>query len=417
MKILWFTNNSVNLNKELTRGGWMQSLAHHLTLDESLQLYIATRYSGKQLRKITEQNTTYFLVPDRRNLLQKRIDIIFNREPIADLVQRYLAVIDEIKPDIIHIFGTEMEYGLVIGLTDIPVVIHIQGVLQPYYYHLTRIKLPFLKTFYSQRIIHILKGSTIQNGLRIFKRRVGIEKKIYAIARYFMGRTAWDQQLTHLLSPNAHYFHCDEMLRQDFLEAGWLGGHSNETLNVVSIISNALYKGHETLVATCRILKETGVRNLTWHVIGLDAATPSYRIFYKPHMNFLAGHIQLHGELTAEAIIKILQHADVYVHPSHIENSSNSICEAMALGMPVIALHTGGNASLIDHGVDGLLVADHDPYTLAATIQQVVSNPEQSQKMASYAKKRAMTRHHPDQIIADLKTIYQKVIELHANKK
>ena len=416
MKILWFTNNAVNLNKGLTRGGWMQSLEHHLALDETLQLYIATRYSGKALRRITEQNTTYLLIPDSRNLLQKRIDIVFNREPINKLIQQYLTVIDEIKPDVIHVFGTEMEYGLMSGLTDIPVVIHIQGILHPYYYHLTRIKLPFFKALYAQRMIDILKGSTLQNGLRIFKRRVGIERKIYETARYFMGRTDWDQQITHLLSPNACYFHCDEMLRPCFLEADWTH-HATETLNVVSIISSPLYKGHETLVATCRVLKETATKNLVWHVIGLDTTTPSYRIFYKPYMKSLTGHIQMHGELTAEAIIKILQHADIYVHPSHIENSSNSICEAMALGMPVIALHTGGNASLINHGVDGLLVADHDPYTLAATIQQVVSNPEQSQKMASYAKKRATTRHHPDRIIADLKAIYQKVIELHANKK
>lgn len=415
MKILWFTNNAVNLNKELTRGGWMQSLAHHLTRDENLQLYVVTRYSGKQLRRITEKKTTYFLVPDSRNLLQKRVDIILNREPIAELVQRYLAVIDEIKPDMIHVFGTEMEYGLVSGLTDIPVVIHIQGVLQPYYYHLTRIKLPFLKTLYSQRMIDIFKGSTIQNGLRIFKRRVGIEKKIYETASYFMGRTAWDQQITRLFSPNAYYFHCDEMLRHDFLEADWKN-HLTETLNVVSIISSPLYKGHETLVATCQVLKETGVKNFTWQVIGLDTKTPAYRLFYQPSMKLLAGHIQLHGELKAEEIIKILENADVYVHPSHIENSSNSICEAMALGMPVIALYTGGNASLIEHGVDGLLVADHDPYALAATIQQVMSNPEQSWKMASNAKARAAIRHHPERIIADLKAIYQKVIELHANR-
>ena len=416
MKILWFTNNTVNLGKELTRGGWMQSLAHHLALDENLQLYIATRYSGKAIRRITEQKTTYFLVPDQRNLLQKRIDIVLNREPINELIQQYLTVIDEIKPDMIHVFGTEMEYGLVSGLTDIPVIIHIQGILQPCYYHLTRIKLPFLKTLYSQRLIDILKGSTIWNGLRIFKRRVGIERKIYKTARYFMGRTDWDQQLTHLLSPNARYFHCDEMLRQSFLEADWTG-HATEALRVVSIISSPLYKGHDTLVATCQVLKETGVKNFTWHVIGLDATTPSYRIFYKPYMKLLTGHIQLHGELKAEEIIEILQTADVYVHPSHIENSSNSICEAMALGMPVIALHTGGNASLIQHGVDGLLVADHDPYVLAATIQQVVSNPEQSRKMASNAKARAAIRHNPERIIANLKEIYQGVIELHENKK
>lgn len=135
MKVLWFTNNTVNLSKDKLTGGWMQSLAFQICKDDRIQLNIATRYNGKDIRIIKDQQTTYFLVPDKRNLFQKRIDILLNREPIEYYLGEYLKVIGHVEPDIIHVFGTEMDYGLICEITEIPVVIHIQGILHPYFYH------------------------------------------------------------------------------------------------------------------------------------------------------------------------------------------------------------------------------------------------------------------------------------------
>lgn len=132
-----------------------------------------------------------------------------------------------------------------------------------------------------------------------------------------------------MFAPNASYFHGDEILRQDFYNAQWKG-NSGETKVIVSTISNPLYKGHETVIATCWVLKKLGVKFI-WHIIGVNAEAVSYRLFYKSNMKQLAGNIQLPGELKPKEMISILQSANVYVHPSHIENSSNSICEAMTL--------------------------------------------------------------------------------------
>lgn len=406
----------VNLDNNIIYGGWMQSLEHQISKDENIQLYIATRYNGKHLCKIVRQRTSYYLVPDKRNLLRKRIDIFLNREPIEEMLQQYLQVIDDIRPDIIHIFGTEMEYGLVGGLTTLPVVIHIQGILHACYYQLAKIHIPFCKRISTQNIIDYIKGNTLKNSLSIFKRRTAQnEAKIFQSCRCFIGRTNWDKKITNMFAPNASYFHGDEILRQDFYNAQWKG-NSGETKVIVSTISNPLYKGHETVIATCWVLKKLGVKFI-WHIIGVNAEAVSYRLFYKSNMKQLAGNIQLPGELKPKEMISILQSANVYVHPSHIENSSNSICEAMTLGMPVIALQVGGNASMITHGVDGLLVPDNDPYSLAATILEVSSNQEKYRKMAGNAKVKAMARHNPEQIVKALKEIYTRVVESHAAKK
>ncbi len=278
------------------------------------------------------------------------------------MVRRYIQVIEELRPDIVQVFGTEMDYGLVSGLADVPVIIHIQGMLLPIYYHLSSLHVPFLKALCAATVIDHIKGSTIRNGHRIFKRRSATERKIFQSCQYVIGRTDWDRQMVRLFAPQAYYFHCDEMLREIFFRTTWKGNDSRP-INLVSSISGPLYKGHETLLETGLALKRVGV-SFVWHVIGLDEKSTAYRIFYRERMKLLSGHVRLYGELKPDEMIPILENAHLYIHPSHVENSSNAICEAMAMGMPVVALYTGGNASLIENGVDGILVPDNDPTSL-----------------------------------------------------
>ena len=399
----------------MTRGGWMQRLAQEISRNRDIQLHIATRVSGKEAYRINNQGITYYLVPDKRTLLRKRLDIFLNREPTDDLIKQYLKIICDIGPDIVQVFGTEMDYGLVAGVTNVPVIIHIQGVLLPIYYHLSKLHVPFWKALRAAPVIDRIKGSTIRNGLRIFKRRAATERKIFQACHYFIGRTDWDRHMVRFFAPHARYFHCDEMLREIFFKATW-NGNDSRPINLVSTISGPLYKGHETLVETGLALKRAGT-SFVWHIIGLDAKSTAYRIFYRDKMKQMADYIRLHGELKPEVMIPILENAHLYIHPSHIENSSNAICEAMAMGMPVVALYTGGNSSLIENGVDGILVPDNDPYYLAATIQNICSNSTLLRQMGNKARDRASVRHNPERITAELRNIYEMVISLHENSR
>ena len=69
----------------------------------------------------------------------------------------------------------------------------------------------------------------------------------------------------------------------------------------------------------------------------------------------------------------LLMTADVYVQVSHIENSPNSLCEAMLAGVPVVASYPGGTASRVQDLVHGGLVQDGDPYVLAGALKETSS--------------------------------------------
>ncbi len=75
-------------------------------------------------------------------------------------------------------------------------------------------------------------------------------------------------------------------------------------------------------------------------------------------------------------IPELLCEMDVFVLPSLGEGISNTILEAMASGLPVIATNVGGNPELVDEGKTGMLVPSSNPAKLAAAIMEYIDEPE-----------------------------------------
>lgn len=72
----------------------------------------------------------------------------------------------------------------------------------------------------------------------------------------------------------------------------------------------------------------------------------------------------------------LLAAMDVFVLPSLAEGISNTILEAMACGLPVVATDVGGNSELVIEGSTGFLVPRSDPDALAGAIRRYVDDPE-----------------------------------------
>jgi len=69
-------------------------------------------------------------------------------------------------------------------------------------------------------------------------------------------------------------------------------------------------------------------------------------------------------------IERIMSSLDVFVQPSLAEGISNTVLEAMASGIPVIATDVGGNPELVAHGETGVLIPPADTGRLAAAMQE-----------------------------------------------
>lgn len=104
----------------------------------------------------------------------------------------------------------------------------------------------------------------------------------------------------------------------------------------------------------------------------------------------LGERVRLLGE--RDDVPRVLRALDVFVLPSVAEGMSNTLLEAMATGLPVVATRVGGNPELVDDGVTGLLVPRRAPRALAAAIARYLDDPHLAALHGKAGRQRAEER-------------------------
>ena len=417
MRVLWFTNTpslgSSYLEKKGVGGSWIESLESELTKVPSVHLGISFNLNNIDIKPFTINNTKYYPVNNKLPVSKFR-KVVFrwtHRIKNEMDIQSYLDIIDEFKPDLINIFGTESDFGLIIPKISIPCIIHFQGNLTVNNLKWFTGFTPYYLLRYSNKKI-LLKGGGLYHDYIIAKKSAERERKIFKECKFFMGRTDWDRRLSSILSRGSKYYHCDEILRSGFYIHKWQPITKKSNLNIISVISKNIFKGLETIFECKKILqKNFPDYSIHWKIAGIrDGDEIAYLTERKYKSKFRDVNIKLLGPLDEEELIKNMLDADLFVHPSHIDNSPNSVCEAMLLGMPVIATYAGGIPSILSDKIEGLLVQDGDPYALSGAIIELLENIEYATKLAISARQRATARHDPQKIINDLLQIYASII-------
>ena len=98
------------------------------------------------------------------------------------------------------------------------------------------------------------------------------------------------------------------------------------------------------------------------------------------------------GRLDGEALARAYAVLDVFVHTGTDETFGQSLQEAMASGVPVVAPASGGPLDVVDHARTGLLHAPHDPAALVAAVEHLVTTPQVRLPMGEAARRTALTR-------------------------
>lgn len=114
--------------------------------------------------------------------------------------------------------------------------------------------------------------------------------------------------------------------------------------------------------------------------------------------------------MNEEELTSQLLRSSVYVHPSYIDNSPNSLCEAQMLGLPVIATNVGGVSTLISNGETGFLVPANAPYELAYLIKQLQQSQDLQTTIARKGAAAAALRHDRDTIAKALLSTYETIV-------
>jgi glycosyltransferase involved in cell wall biosynthesis len=395
----------------ITKCPWIDSLLEELRNYQSISLAVVLPINSDFLQKDQKDNIKLYGLPNPKemNIFKKVYNkLIYATENIE--INSYIKkVVDDFNPDIIQTFGTENPFGLIIPHLNKPVIMHIQGFLlvgeRKYFTGISRCE-QFRYT--SLKDLLIMRGS--YNGFFTFRKRAKIEEKVIASCNYFMGRTDFDKRIISLLSPKSTYYHCEEFIRKEFFEKQWNFPLRNE-IKCISILNGTTYKGIDLLVESSMILKKHTKFTFRFKVCGVSLNDEFVKILKKKYKKMASfENIEFLGKLTAAEIVTQLCDSNFYVHPSYMENSPNSICEAMVLGMPIVATNVGGLDSLITDKIEGLLVQEGDPYSFAATIVELTNNYKYAELLGKNAREKAIIRHNPKEIGMRLLDIYHRVL-------
>ncbi len=110
-------------------------------------------------------------------------------------------------------------------------------------------------------------------------------------------------------------------------------------------------------------------------------------------------------------VAEFMRRLDIFVLPSQTEGISNTILEAMATGLPVIATNVGGNPELVDNGNTGLLTPAGDIQGMADKILDYIHNQEKRQQHGRKALQRVSSEFSLQAMVARYQSVYDSFLE------
>jgi len=97
----------------------------------------------------------------------------------------------------------------------------------------------------------------------------------------------------------------------------------------------------------------------------------------------VAEQVNFAGRLDRDAMAECLRHSTVALNPSRVDNTPNSVLEAMASGVPVVSTNVGGVPFLVEHGSTALLVPPGDPTAMAEEVLRLLRDPALAAQLAA----------------------------------
>ena len=399
LKVLWLCNlmpgfvaaslGRTGTNKE----GWIEGIAERLLKNENIELAIAFPIRQDAFRESRNGIRLYGFVEDADH-----------PENYDKTVEAALGVIcEEFMPDVIHIFGTEFPHALsCLKLTEWRqrTVIHLQGIVEECGKHY-RDGVPKAVCEHAT-FRDVIRRDSIWQQEEKYRKRAALEREVLKLAVNVCGRTEFDKRYATSVNPNVKYYTLNETLRPSFYQYTWSIEGCNPHQLFLSQGNYPLKGAHYAIEAVGKVRKK--YPDVRLHVAG-DRIT-AYETFkdrlkissYGRYLRELVSEwglekaVSFTGSLNTNEMIEEYLAAQVYIMTSSVENSPNSLGEAMLLGMPCITSRVGGIPSLAEED-EVRMYESGDTDALAQLIIETFENQEESVGLGQRARAHALLTH------------------------
>lgn len=381
----------------------MWSLARALRNEPEIQLTVATACAGLPDLAFKRDGVEYRVVGLRRKL----VHWTGGNEGLG----RCARIVKQNQPDLVHIHGTERMFGLIGARRWVtpPVVISLQGLIGPIARKVFG-SLTWGQIIRCHRFLEVVRGTGLAHQSLSYRKCGRREKVILQGNKYFMGRTEWDQAHLLALNPDAKYYHCGEILREEFFNNEW-SPSTCQRHNLIFTNASGPLRGVEDILAAALILRRE-FPDLRLRLAGAVDGRSGYERFLRSRVRQLGLETCLEhlGYLDAGRMALELARSHVFVIASHIENSPNSLSEAQLTGLPCVATYAGGIPSLVQHEKTGLLFPVGDAPMLASRIRTIFLDDALAMALGAAARARARERHDPKLVLDQTLAAYRAVI-------
>lgn len=388
-------------------GGWLLGASNELKkLNNILLVILAPSDCVDEITTLEFEGIQYIVIPKH------------------NYVQSFETIKKQLKPSIVHVFGTELPHTWDVFKIFEPseVVISIQGIISEcaFYYYAN------LPNFIVKRkgIYELVTKDSLVKQKNNFRKRGIKETNVLKQAKYVIGRTDWDYAVVQSINPDITYLKCNETLRSSFYNTKW---NISAVERYSIFISQGSYpiKGlHLAILGLAEIRKEfqkvklyvAGENILKNSVTGKKWKMSSYARYIHDliNENELGGHVVFLGNLNEDEMHKRYLKSHVFLCPSAIENSPNSLGEAMLLGVPCVASWVGGIPTMLKHGEEGYLYQYNAVKMMSYYVKQIFKDDEKAEKLSHSARQHASITHDPIENNRKLVEIYRYILgEIH----
>lgn len=342
------------------------------------------------------------------------------------LESRFADIFRDFKPDILHIFGTEFPHTLAavraFGNPD-RTLIGIQGLCG----EIARVYMAGLPQEVQRKVTFrdFVRRDSLRRQQEKFVLRGQNEAKAIKGCGNITGRTRFDREGTAAINPRARYYSMNETMRKEFYTGSW----DEEKCEKHSIFlgqGDYPLKGmHFVLEAMALLMPD--YPDLRLYVAGnsvVEHKTLKQRLKLSAYGKYLLKLMRRYGledrviatgKLTAQEMKERFLLSSVFVCASVLENSPNTVGEAMLLGVPVAASRAGGIPDMITDGKEGLLFDTGDAKGLAEAIRKLWSGKRDENgltmtgRISAQAAKRAAIAHDGECNYLRLLEIYGEI--------
>lgn len=437
MRVLWLCNIMLpmiaqKLNMEASnKEGWLSGLATAM-LDRQgenqIELAVAFPVSGELAgaeRHLYDGSVIYTGELEEGGLKWFGFseDVVNPHVYAMKLEEQMDYILWKFQPDVVHCFGTEYPHTLAM-CRAFPhknrILVGIQGLCtlcaEAYFANIPK------KVINSRTLRDVLRKDDLLSQQRKFALRGESEREAIALAGNITGRTAWDKYHTGKWNPDAEYFVMNETLRSNFYDSRWNAEECEPHSIFVSQGDYPLKGLHYMLLALPTIRKQ--YPDVKVYVAGDGIVgngglmkrlkMPGYGKYLRKliRQNRLENTICFLGRLNAEEMKERYLKSNLFVCCSSVENSPNSLGEAMLLGVPCVSANVGGVSSIFTGGQDGILYETTDDLqqnadNLAQSVLEMWSDPL---KMSAYSEN---ARNHA-RVTHDAEANYRCLMEIYA---